>query len=533
MEPKRSTCAPLLSALSLVAVVLAWIVFAPQPLGGQASYVILNGNSMEPGMHRGDLAIVREQRTYQVGDVVTYRHPQIGPIIHRIIGFEDGRYILQGDNNDFIDGHEPTQEEVIGELWIHVPKVGAWMTRFSSPWYLTGLLVFAFLGMGGAAAAANARDPQHHGRAGRRQPSRATGEGATPMKQLLHSWQDTVSVLLVAGLGLAILGWVAFSRPIEHDVPANLAYTQEGNFDYSAASADGRVYDTGQAAAGEPVYRRLSEAVAFTFDYRFKTEHRADVSGTHRMVAEIGDHNGWRRTIELSPETSFTGTEFLVAGILNLQDVEGLVGILESQSGVKNDRYSVVIRPEVKIAGSIGGTVFDATFNNSLPMSMDALQLRLESSSAESTPLKPSVSGTVSTLRTEANTVDLLALSLPVAIARSISLAGLGVLLAVSGWFIMALVQQNRTTNVHGMPVPAKYRGPVVTVATGAAKRTEVIDVATLDDLGRIAERVGGIVLQEARPGYHAFFVRGQDVTYRFQAVGKAPESGTAARGAA
>lgn len=532
MEPKRSIRAPLLSAISLVAVVLAWVVFAPQPLGGQASYVILNGNSMEPGMRRGDLAIVREQRTYRVGDVVTYRHPQIGPIIHRIIGFEEGRYILQGDNNDFIDGHEPTKEEVIGELWIHVPKVGAWMTRFSSPWYLTGLLIFAFLGLGGAAAA-NARGPQHHGRAGRPQPSRETGEGATPMKQLLQSWQDTVSVLVVAGLGFAILGWVAFNRPIEHEVPANLAYTQEGTFDYSAASADGRVYDTGRAAAGEPVYRRLSEAVAFTFDYRFKTEGQANVSGTHRMVAEIGDHNGWRRTIELSPETSFTGTEFLAAGVLNLRDVEALVGILEAQSGVKNDRYSVVIRPEVKIGGSIAGTVFDATFNNSLPMSMDALQLRLESSSAESKPLTPSHAGTVSTLRTESNRVDLLALSLPVAISRSFSLAGLGVVLAVSGWFIIALVQQNRTSNVHRIPGSAKYRGPVVTVAAGPAKRTEVIDVATLDDLGRIAERMGGIVLQEARPGYHAFFVRGQDVTYRFQAVGKAPASGTAARGAA
>ena len=59
------------------------------------------------------------------------------------------------------------------------------------------------------------------------------------------------------------------------------------------------------------------------------------------------------------------------------------------------------------------------------------------------------------------------------------------------------------------------------------------MDVASLDDLGRIAERVGGIVLQEARPGYHAYFVRDQDVTYRYQAIGTATAGARGARGVA
>lgn len=534
MEPKRSLRAPLASAVTIVLVALAWVMFAPQPLGGHASYVILDGNSMEPGMSRGDLAIVREKRSYQVGDVVTYRHPQIGPVIHRIIDTEDGRFILQGDNNDFIDGFEPTQDEVIGKLWIHVPKVGAWMTRFSSPWYLTGLLVFAFLGMGGSAAAAKARNSQSTGRAGRPEPKRATDRGATPMKQLLQNWQDTASVLLVAGLGFGILGWVAFHRPTTHEVPANIAYSQEGTFDYSAASADGRVYDTGEAEAGEPVYLRLSDAVAFTFSWAFDTQGTAVASGTHRLVAEIGDSNGWRRTIELSPETSFTGTEFLAAGVLKLSDVESLTRILEEQSGVTNQRYSVVIRPEVAVTGTIDGTPFEASFGEPLPMSLDDVQLRLEKPSPEVDPLEPQLSGAVSTLQTEANTIDLLMLSLPVTAARSIALAGLGVVLAVSGWFVMMLVQQNRPQKTaEGFAMPSRYRGPLVTVSAAPARRTEVVDVASLDDLGRIAERVGGIVLQEARPGYHAYFVRDQDVTYRYQAIGSAESAPRGTRGAA
>lgn len=353
------------------------------------------------------------------------------------------------------------------------------------------------------------------------------------MRQLLQNWQDTASVLLVAGLGFGILGWVAFHRPTTHEVPANIAYTQEGTFDYSAASADGRVYDTGGAEAGDPVYRRLSDAVAFTFQWGFESPRPVVASGTHRLVAEIGDSNGWRRTIELSPETQFTGTDFLAAGVLNLSDVESLTRILEEQSGVTNQRYSVVIRPEVHVAGTVDGTSFEADFAEVLPMSMDDVQLRLETPGNETNPLEPTLSGAVSTLRAEANTIDVLMLSVPVTAARSISLAGLGVVLALSGWFVMMLVQQNRPQkSAGGFAMPSRYRGPLVTVNAAPARRTEVVDVASLDDLGRIAERVGGIVLQEARPGYHAYFVRDQDVTYRYQAIGKA-ETARGARGAA
>ena len=43
----------------------------------------------------------------------------------------------------------------------------------------------------------------------------------------------------------------------------------------------------------------------------------------------------------------------------------------------------------------------------------------------------------------------------------------------------------------------------------------------------RIAARLGAVVLQEARPGYHAFFVNDLEVTYRFEAEGTADEHST------
>jgi signal peptidase I len=62
-----------LAAFLLVFVFSAWIIVAPLQLGGQSAYVIVTGNSMEPGFFLGDLVIVHPVLDYQVGDIVVYR----------------------------------------------------------------------------------------------------------------------------------------------------------------------------------------------------------------------------------------------------------------------------------------------------------------------------------------------------------------------------------------------------------------------------------------------------------------------------
>lgn len=527
MQPRRRVIVSFSSAITVVLVVLAWVLFAPPQLGGQTSYVIVNGNSMEPGMHRGDLAIVREAGSYQVGDVVTYRHPQIGPVIHRIIGRDGARYVFQGDHNDFVDSYHPADQELVGELWIHVPAVGSWLARFHSPWYMAGLLCLAFMGFGGVSAIKG--NGPAAGRPGRaQQPSVQQSRGGTPMQQLLRNWQDTLSVLAAAGIALLGLAWVSFHRPAHHDVPANIPYTQSGQFAYSAPAADGRVYDTGEATSGEPVYRRLSQQVAFQFSYALKSTPKAAATGSYKMVAELGDRNGWKRTIELAPETNFAGDSFVAGGLLDLSQVSSLIAILEEQSGVKNERYSVVIKPEVTIAGTIKGTAFSDTFAPALPMAIDSIQLRMDAPSQNEQPLTPSTDGNVSTLVSQANTLKLLVISPPVSLVRAVSLAGLGLVIGFGGWLLIAFVQQ-RNARPQGIAAPgARLRSPLVNVrGTVPTPRTRVIDVASLEDLGRIAARIGGVVLQEARPGYHAFFVHDMEITYRYEAVAGQPASAT------
>jgi len=529
MKPRPRLAASLASALTVVLVAVAWVLFAPPQLGGQTSYVILNGNSMEPGMKRGDLAIVREAGSYEVGDVVTYRHPQIGPVIHRIIARDGARYVLQGDNNDFIDPYRPMPDEVVGELWVHIPGVGSWLARFRQPVYMAGLLFVAFIGLGGAAAKAQSKSSARPARPANRPRRAGSTTGGSPMNQLLRNWQDTVSVLAAAGIALIGLAWVAFHRPTHHDVPANIPYAQAVEYSYSAVPADGRVYDTGVARAGEPVYRRLSDRVAFKVDYRLEVEGAAGVAGSYHLVAELSDQNGWKRTIELTPETGFSGLQFSAEGVLDLAQAQTLIAILEEQSGVKNDRYSVAIRPQVQVSGLIGNTPFEDTFDKPLPMSLDKVQLKMDPSFEDKTPLAPRIDGLVSTERTEANTIKLLALALPVSLARVIAIGGLGLVLAASGWLAIEAARQ-RALNAKSSLLAGRTRlsSPLVNVrGTVPTPRQRVVDVASVEDLGRIAAKLGAVILQEARPGYHAFFVHDMEITYRYEAITAADSHST------
>lgn len=71
MQTRPQTGSPLLAALALVLLAAVWLALAPAQFGGSAAYVIVNGNSMEPTFHRGDLVIVRAADEYKVGEIVT------------------------------------------------------------------------------------------------------------------------------------------------------------------------------------------------------------------------------------------------------------------------------------------------------------------------------------------------------------------------------------------------------------------------------------------------------------------------------
>ena len=126
----------LTGTLRIVLTGTLWIVLAPTEFGGQATYVIINGDSMQPGLHEGDLVILRQADSFVVGDIAAYRSPDVGAVIHRIIDRSGERYIFQGDNNAWVDSYQPTEADLFGKYWVYIPGAGKVLANLRTPWVM-------------------------------------------------------------------------------------------------------------------------------------------------------------------------------------------------------------------------------------------------------------------------------------------------------------------------------------------------------------------------------------------------------------
>jgi signal peptidase I len=140
----RKLCTRGSTALTALVVVLgAWLILAPAQIGGGTRYAVVEGSSMEPGLSRGDLVLVRPDSSPAVGDVVLYHDPAMGVrIFHRVVRVEDGRLVLRGDANGFVDDARVRPSDVIGSFWFAVPWVGSALLWLQQPVHAALLAFF-------------------------------------------------------------------------------------------------------------------------------------------------------------------------------------------------------------------------------------------------------------------------------------------------------------------------------------------------------------------------------------------------------
>ena len=109
---------------------------------------------MQPLLYKNDLALIRPETSYHVGDVVLYESQILHrPVLHRIFLIQNGNYFFKGDNNSFVDPGYATRAELVGKLWFHVPWVGGVLSWFGKPLHAALLaslaaLAVAFAGFG-------------------------------------------------------------------------------------------------------------------------------------------------------------------------------------------------------------------------------------------------------------------------------------------------------------------------------------------------------------------------------------------------
>ena len=497
--------------VAVAAFFAAWMFFAPAQLGGGTSYAIIVGNSMEPELHRGDLAVIRERTVYRAGDVVLYDSRELGSkVLHRIVRVEDGRFVLKGDNNSFLDAERPTEEQIVGSLSATVPAVGRateWLREPLHSALLVGLVTLIALGGGLGTGAALRRGAQPRKRPRLATPPRAPWRIPDELKPLLTGF----AVAAVACLALAV---VSFGRPLTASESVEAAYAHQGRFEYGASVPRTAAYPDGQVSTGEPVFQRLVSRLRVTFDYRLESELPVAAAGRIALDARISDGRGWERILPVAAERRFADAGSTVSGVLDLRQIERIVEDVRALTGSAQSTYTVAVLPRVAVAGKVGDDPIDATFAPAL--SFDVGDQRLQPSLAGSEgvgPFAPREPGTGT--RVAPAEISLGPLSLTVANARRLSLLGIAILL-LAGGLALAAGRRRPSGDQHDR-IRARHGHLLLPVAARSGGWEHVVELADMDALVRLAEHQGKLILDITEGSDRFYAVEDGSTVYRYR----------------
>jgi signal peptidase I len=499
-------------AVAAAALVVAWIFFAPAQAGGGTSYAIIVGNSMEPKLHRGDLAVVRERSVYRVGDVVLYDSRELGSkVLHRIVRVENGRFVLKGDNNSFLDAERVTEEQIVGGLWVTAPAVGRateWLREPLHSAVLVGLVTLIALGGGLGTGAAF----RHGAQPRRPRPRVATPPRAT--RRIPEELKPLLTGLAAAALACVALAVVSFGRPLNGTETIEAAYAHQGRFEYEARVPRTAAYPDGQVGTGEPVFQRLVHRLRVTFTYRLESELPVLAGGRIALDARISDGRGWERTLPVVAEREFAARGVTVSGVLELAQIERIVEEVRTLTGSGQSAYTVALLPRVEVAGRVGAEEVDATFAPALTFDGGDQRLQPSLQGGEGVgPFAPREPGAGTAVAPAE--LSLGSLSLSVATARRVALLGIAALLLLGG---LALAAGRRRPGVDEHErIRSRYGHLLLPVSSRSGDWEHVIELADIEALVRLAEHQGKLILDVAEGGHRSYAVEDGSTVYRYR----------------
>ena len=132
-----------------IALIPVIIYLWPSALGGNAEFLLVQGQSMLPTIEPGSFVIIKSKPTYEIGDVVSYsteKYSDFGgrTIVHRIIKETNEGFIIKGDNNPKPDPGVIPPSAVRGEVVAFTPFLGYVLVLIRNP-LVMGVLAVAML----------------------------------------------------------------------------------------------------------------------------------------------------------------------------------------------------------------------------------------------------------------------------------------------------------------------------------------------------------------------------------------------------
>jgi signal peptidase I len=537
-----------------VAAAAAWFTWLrPASLGGAVSYVVVQGESMEPTYEDGDLVLVREEAEYEHGDVIAFRADDAGGragddgpsrVIHRIVGDAgDGAFRTQGDNRDRVDPWEPVPEDVIGRAILHVPMAG------SAARFLVQPATFAALG--GAAVVVGGERRRRRRRSSVKpeqppqpqpQPSRhmrrrpatelATARPAGPSRLGRLTQPRWAFVGLICAVSLAVpvlaIAWSALRAPDSTQRIQVVGQLDYGiGFGYRFVGPPSPVYPSGEVtatrnAAGAvvpdgPLYSRLLDRLEVQLAFRATAEGADALASTYAVDVVVDTPGGWTTTVQSIEPTVLDGTATAAVAV-DLRAIAAQVAAVGQLTGVGGEAYTIELTPTVELAG--GTTAGEVQKRLTAPMGFTVENNVITANAIEAAE-REDLTRTVADRATYA----VGPFDLGTQAARGL-LGGLAlVLVAGIAWFASVLFGGLGL----GEPerISARYRSQIVDVSTATAPPGPVVMVSAIDELARIARVEQTVIVHEdLGDGAHRYRVFLGTVTYEYET---APEHAGAA----
>ncbi len=492
---------------AFLAAALAVVSFLPAQIGGHTTYLRIHGISMLPTFKADDIVLVHTADRYVPGDVVAYHNPDLGIVIHRILERDGDRFILRGDNNDFNDNYHPLPADVIGKRWFYIPGAGHLADKLKPP---VGPSLIGGLAFGSVMLPAAGK---RRGQAARARASGGSGGGSIgPLSPLHVAVVSLASVLLIVGLAATAM---AFTRPTSHQAPVDLKYEQQGKFSYGGPGP-ASAYAGGKIQSGDPIFLKLVDSLNVQFAYHVVGADR--VRGNASLALTISQTNGWQKTIDLRPDSAFSGDTVLLSANVDVDAIRRAVVDVEASSGIHYDIYTVRLVPSLKLSATAGGTAISDTFSPELDFRWDSNQLQvIVPGGAGKDPFTASQTGTVTTHAIRAARLSLILFSIPIAALRVLGmLASVAAVVVLGG--IGVLAHRSRTSQ-EAEKIARQY-GPLLLEATAAPLQPGIPQFAVkrFRDLVDLAEPDHLRILhdQAAGNGEHRYIVMRPEAAYLY-----------------
>jgi signal peptidase I len=514
MSPKPLRKYPgIWAALLTVLLMVAWLVFAPRMLGGQANYVIVNGDSMEPFYHRGDLVVLFQADHAEVGDIFAYRYPELGSVIHRVVAREGERFVMKGDHNSWTDGYHPAFDDMIGKAVIKLPGVGntvRWLrqpVRFAGVVaLLAGVLVFGMVYDSSQKKNLKMRIPRF-----RFSMPKLPGFIAKEREGILFA----LSVFMFASIALGVY---AFTKPLTRQEDDSVNYVNKVDYTYLAAS-NPEVYTNGVILSGDPVFTELNCRLRIVMDYAIHSEEGADVSGTYSARVVISEPTGWKKTIFLLPETAFKDNSFRKSTHLDVCDLQKTIDTTNELTGLNRPFYSVSVITDIQAKGTIGDRPYLEELSPTLNFSLDSAELFIvPGDDTRPDPLQWNQTGLIPGETRVANDLSIFGLEIPVFTARVIALFCFAI--SMAGILVLTLPVYLETRRDELTAIHMKYAPLLLKIDPAQAKRraasAKLVELASMADLARLAQNTGQMIFEQTIGDEFHFLVYSEPYIYRY-----------------